>query len=56
MRILWEELKVVVEPSSSVVLAVLLKRPDNFRRKQVGLILSGGNVDMKRAMELMLGA
>jgi threonine dehydratase len=56
MRILWEELKVVVEPSSSVVLAVLLKRPDGFRGKQVGLILSGGNVDMKRAMELMLGA
>jgi threonine dehydratase len=54
MRILWEELKVVVEPSSSVVLAALLKRPDGFRGKQVGLILSGGNVDMKRAMELMI--
>lgn len=46
MRLIWEVLKIVVEPSSAVVLAALLegKRPADCRR--LGLILSGGNVDL----------
>ncbi len=46
MRLIWEVLKIVVEPSSAVVLAALLegKRPDACTH--IGLILSGGNVDL----------
>ncbi len=46
MRLIWEVLKLVVEPSSAVVLAALLegKHPPGCRR--LGLILSGGNVDL----------
>ena len=52
MRIIWEQLKVIIEPSSSVVLAAVLKEPELFANKKVGLILSGGNVDLERAMKL----
>ena len=46
MRLLWNELKIVVEPSSATVLAAVLKRPERFKGKRVGLILTGGNVDL----------
>ncbi|KRG68264.1 threonine ammonia-lyase [Pseudoxanthomonas dokdonensis] len=46
MRQLWECLKVVVEPSSATVLAALLKQRDAIAGKRVGVILSGGNVDL----------
>jgi threonine dehydratase len=46
MRLLWNELKLVVEPSSATVLAAVLKRPERFKGKRVGLVLSGGNVDI----------
>lgn len=46
MRLLWECLKVVVEPSSATVLAALLKQRQAVAGKRVGLILSGGNVDL----------
>jgi len=46
MKLLWNELKLVVESSSATVLAAVLKRPELFRGKKVGLILSGGNVDI----------
>lgn len=46
MRLLWNELKLVVESSSATVLAAVLKRPERFKGKRVGLVLSGGNVDM----------
>ncbi|HEX7326259.1 MAG TPA: pyridoxal-phosphate dependent enzyme [Rhodanobacteraceae bacterium] len=46
MRLLWAELKQTVEPSSSVVLAAVLARAERFRGKRVGLVLSGGNVDL----------
>lgn len=46
MRLLWERLKLVVEPSSAIVLAAILRHPQRFSGKRVGVILSGGNVDL----------
>lgn len=46
MRLLWRHLKQVVEPSSATVLAAVLSLPQRFAGKRVGLILSGGNVDL----------
>lgn len=46
MRLIWQELKVVVEPSSATVLAAVLSEPTLFKHKAVGLILSGGNLDV----------
>lgn len=48
MRLLWERLKQVVEPSGAVALAAILREPDRFRGRRVGVILSGGNVDLDR--------
>jgi threonine dehydratase len=46
MRLLWERLKQVVEPSAAVVLAAILRHPQRFRGRRVGVILSGGNIDL----------
>jgi len=46
MRLIYERLKIVIEPSCAVPLACLLKNAANFNRKKVGIILSGGNVDL----------
>jgi len=46
MKLIWERLKIVVEPSSAVALAAVLKEKERFRNKKVGLIISGGNVDL----------
>jgi threonine dehydratase len=48
MRLLWERMKLVVEPSGAVPLAAVLENPDRFAGRGVGLILSGGNVDLNR--------
>ncbi|MFW5656222.1 MAG: pyridoxal-phosphate dependent enzyme [Bacteroidota bacterium] len=47
MRLIWERMKIVVEPSAAVGLAVVLEYPEQFTNKKVGIILSGGNVDLK---------
>ena len=46
MRFLWERMKIIVEPSSAVALAALSARRDDLRGRCVGVILSGGNVDL----------
>ena len=46
MRMIWERMKIIVEPSSTITLAAILKRKELFAGKKVGLILSGGNVDL----------
>lgn len=46
MRLVYERLKIVIEPSCAVPLAALLKNKERFRGKKVGIILSGGNVDL----------
>ena len=45
MRLVWQILKIVIEPSSAVVVAAALARPAELQGRRVGLILSGGNVD-----------
>lgn len=46
LRLAWERLKVVIEPSSATVLAALLRYREHFAGRRVGLILSGGNADL----------
>jgi threonine dehydratase len=53
MRLIWERMKIIVEPSCAVPLAAVLKNKEKFRGKKVGIILSGGNVDLERAFKLM---
>jgi len=48
MRLLWERAKLLVEPSAAVPLAVVLAHPDRFADRRLGIILSGGNVDLDR--------
>ncbi len=47
MKLIWERMKIIVEPSSAVALAALLKNKEQFKNKKIGIILSGGNVDLK---------
>ena len=46
MRIIWERLKIICEPSCSLPLAAVLKNKEFFKDKKVGIIISGGNVDL----------
>jgi threonine dehydratase len=46
MRLVWAELKQTVEPSSAVVLGALLAQRERFAGQHIGLVLSGGNVDL----------
>ncbi len=46
MRLIWERMKIIVEPSSAVALAAILKPPMSIQGKKTGIILSGGNVDL----------
>lgn len=46
MRIIWERMKIIVEPSSAVALAAILREPSKFKSARVGIIISGGNVDL----------
>ncbi len=46
LRLLWQVTKQVVEPSSAVALAAVLQQRERFAGKRVGIVLSGGNVDL----------
>jgi threonine dehydratase len=46
MRLVWQRLKIIVEPSCATVLAAVLRYPEIFAGRRIGLILSGGNVDL----------
>ena len=48
MKLIWQRMKVIVEPSAAVPLAIVLEHPDLFENKSVGIILSGGNVDLDK--------
>jgi len=47
MRLIWERMKIIVEPSCAVPLAAVLAYPAPFRGKKTGIILTGGNVDLE---------
>ena len=48
MRLVWERMKIVIEPSSAVAVAAVLKNRELFAGQRVGIILTGGNVDLDR--------
>jgi threonine dehydratase len=48
MRSVWERMKILIEPSAAVPIAALLEQPGDLRGKRLGVILSGGNVDLDR--------
>jgi threonine dehydratase len=52
MRLIWERMKIIVEPSCAVPFAAVLKEKSRFAGKRVGIILSGGNVDLERIAKL----
>ena len=46
MRMIWERMKIIIEPSSAVPLAAILEGKIDIQNKKVGIILSGGNLDL----------
>ena len=48
MRMIWERMKIIIEPSSALPLAVILENREKFAGKRIGIILSGGNVELSK--------
>jgi threonine dehydratase len=48
LKLVFEHLKIIIEPSCAVPLAALIKNKELFKSQQVGIILSGGNVDLSQ--------
>ena len=48
MKLVWERMKIIIEPSSATVFAAVMENRQFFRGKRTGLIISGGNVDLKK--------
>lgn len=46
MKLIWERMKIIVEPSGAVPFAALIREKERFKNKKVGIILSGGNVEL----------
>lgn len=46
MRLVWERMKIIIEPSSAVTLAALISEKVAFQNQKVGIVISGGNVDL----------
>jgi threonine dehydratase len=46
MKLVWERMKIIIEPSSAVALAIILKNKSRFSGQYIGIIISGGNVDL----------
>ncbi len=52
MKWVWERMKIIIEPSSAVAVAALLKTSDQIKGKRAGVILTGGNVEFGKMVEL----
>ncbi len=48
MKLVWERMKLIIEPSAAVPLAIVLEHADFFSGKRIGIIFSGGNVDLSK--------
>ena len=48
MRLVWERMKIIIEPSSAVPVAAIMQNRKVFEGKKVGIIISGGNVDVEK--------
>ena len=46
LMLIWERMKIVIEPSSAVAVAALFRNSSEFRNRRIGVVLSGGNVDL----------
>jgi threonine dehydratase len=46
MKLVWERMKIIIEPSSAVALAILFEKNIDIKGKRIGIIISGGNVDL----------
>lgn len=47
MRLIWQHMKIIVEPSGAVPFAAAIKQKDMLKNKKIGILLSGGNVDLE---------
>ncbi len=52
MKLIWTRMKIIVEPSSAVPLAILLQHGKKIHEKRIGIIITGGNVDLKAISQL----
>ncbi len=48
LRLIWERMKIIVEPSSAVALAAVIREKQRFKNKKIGIVISGGNVDLAK--------
>jgi threonine dehydratase len=48
MRFIWERMKIIIEPSSAVPVAAVLKHPRKFSHHRIGIVITGGNVDITK--------
>ena len=48
MRLIWERMKIIIEPSAAVPFGALLEKKTNLKGNRIGIILSGGNVDLDK--------
>ena len=46
MKLIWQRLKIICEPSCSLPLAGVLKNKNKFKGKKIGIIITGGNIDL----------
>lgn len=53
MKFLWEEIKIIVEPSGAVALAAILSNKIEIEGKSIGVIISGGNIDLEPFFQLL---
>jgi len=52
MRLVWEKMKIIIETSGAVPVAAAIKGKEKFKGKRIGIIVSGGNVDLVKALQL----
>jgi threonine dehydratase len=48
MKLIWERMKIIIEPSSATALAIVKENHEEFKGRKVGIIISGGNVDFSK--------
>jgi len=48
MKLIWERMKIIIEPSSAVPFAAVLENQSEFKNKRIGIIISGGNIDLNK--------
>lgn len=54
MKLIWERMKIIIEPSSAFAFAAMLVKPKYFQNQKVGIILSGGNIDLKKVSDFFI--